>query len=322
MLVSKFRCPNCSATVRVGATTKVGQVIACPKCDHPFRLRGPSQEAQPPEDDEWTVDRGDLTKGKPTPTGKRGMAEADSGRQERRFRSKEREEEPEDEERRCARQHPRKGRQPKHGPSLALLGLIGGLTLVFVIGGGLGLYFILRKDRPSGSTALTSQPTEKTPPGIKTGWKEISSAEGRFKAVMPIGTVERTRTMPSQVGPVTDQVFLYELEGEIISYALSYADFSEDQLRGTSLEKVIDSGRNATLKTFHGELEGDRTIDRHGRREREVTIRLPGRGYILLRYYIDGSRLYTLTAAGSKAAPDSEDVQTFFNSFQIGRAKE
>jgi hypothetical protein len=138
---------------------------------------------------------------------------------------------------------------------------------------------------------------------------------------MPGPVSESSRTMPSQAGQVQDHQHLHEAPGEDLSYAITYADFTADQLRRLSLDKVIDAGRDALVKTQQGQVEADTKIERDGRTGREIVIRVAGRGRFVVHYYPDGARLYTLMLAGQSAARDSREARAFFDSFHFTDAR-
>jgi hypothetical protein len=153
------------------------------------------------------------------------------------------------------------------------------------------------------------------------GWKPVESAAGRFRALMPDPAIERQRTMKSPAGPVTDHQYLHAVPGEDLSYSITYADFSSQQLRRVSLEQIMAAGQNGIMKTYHGSVESERLMERDGRGGREIVIRVPGRGRFLLHYYTDNNRLYTLSMAVSSAALGSKEARTFFDSFQFTETK-
>ncbi|HEY7330311.1 MAG TPA: hypothetical protein VH592_21915 [Gemmataceae bacterium] len=210
--------------------------------------------------------------------------------------------------------------------ALSGLLLIGGAILILAIG-GIGSYVALRKfqavETPLVASQLPNSSEARSSPitDVPAGWKELMSAKGRFRAVMPQPALERTRTMDSIVGPVRDTQYLRETNGKNLGYSISFGDFSRPQVARASLEKIIDAGRDAILTKYRGQLDSDRSIERDGRQGREVIIFVPGTGRFLMNYYIAGSRLYTLTVAGSTATPDSKEVRAFFDSFHFTDAK-
>jgi hypothetical protein len=214
-----------------------------------------------------------------------------------------------------ARPRKKKGkkRSRQAAPHLLLLGLLLGGAIPMLAAGGAGFYFLLRK----APAEVKMSPAADAP----AGWGEVVSAQGHFRVVMPQPVVERTRTMASAAGPVTDHQYLHETDGKNLGYSINYADFSPEQVKKVPLEQIIDAGRDAIMKQHAGQLEAQRKIERDGRHGREVIISVPGRGRFLLHYYIADSRLYTLTVAGLTATLDATDVRTFFDSFRFTDAK-
>jgi hypothetical protein len=149
----------------------------------------------------------------------------------------------------------------------------------------------------------------------------VKSSAGQFTAAMPEPWIGRTRQMPSPVGKVTDVQYLHEIDGQDLSYSITYADFSPLQLQQMSLEQIINSGRDQMVRKLAGRLETDRPITLDGHRGREIVVAVPGRGTFAIRYYIADSRLYTLALAGKGAAVDSREGRAFFGSFRITNSK-
>jgi hypothetical protein len=168
-------------------------------------------------------------------------------------------------------------------------------------------------DTPANGPAAGGEVARVIPPG----WKEFRSAPGGFAVVMPATSVERTKSFGSPVGSVTDHGLLYEQEGEVISYGVRYADFSADQVRRMPLSEVMNSGRDTIRKGLGATVLQDRNITAGGHPGREIVMARPGKGHVILRYFAVGQRLYTVAVMGLKAAPDSEQVRAFLDSFRI-----
>jgi hypothetical protein len=323
MILTKIACPHCGALLKSTAGVQVGKRIVCPKCGEPFAAAAPDVAKK-------TLPPGDL-EGERLPAG-RSSARSTKHIAQPHDDDMKIEEQDEGAERHDGveiRPRKKKGKKRKQraAPSLLLPGLLIGGAILLLAGGGIGFYLLVGK-RPAVNTSPaaskssnSSDVTASNAADVPAGWREVISAQGRFRAVMPQPVVERTRTMASPAGPVTDTQYLRETDGKNLGYSITFAEFSPTQVAKVSLEKIIDAGRDAMLKQYAGKLEADRETERDGRRGREVIISVPGRGRFLMHYYIDGSRLYTLTVAGSTAALDSKEVQAFFDSFHFTDAK-
>jgi hypothetical protein len=223
---------------------------------------------------------------------------------------------------------PRKKKRKRKRRRASLYLVWGGLIIcgavLLLVGGGMWLYSILRRDPIAGLSKPAEKAGERQPSATQppTGWQEIVSAPGRFRAVMPSPLVERSRTVPSAVGPVQDYQYLHEPNPESLSYSIAYADFSEAQLRKQSLEHIVDQAGDFMAKVYNGQVEVERAIERDGRRGTEFVIHVPGRGKFLMHYLIDGSRLYTIVLAGRNAALDLQEARFFFDSFHFADSKQ
>jgi hypothetical protein len=303
------------------AGVQVGARIVCPKCRESFSVSAPAsaKKSSPPDDtngeEEQILPRRSPTRSVERTRG-RMMDDQEPGGQG------------EEADRHDRVEAPRRKTKNKRGrrqgaPNLLLLGLIISGMALLLVAGGVSLYFAFRKGSPAASAPVASKPSASSgvmsPSQVEVppGWEEVVSAQGRFRALIPRPVVERTRTMNSDVGPVKDTQYLRETAGTDLGYSIAYADFSAEQLQKLSLAKLIERGRDAILNKYKGQLEADRGMEREGRQGRELVIRVPGSGRFVMHYYIDGSRLYTLTAAGSAASLDSKEVRAFLDSFHF-----
>jgi hypothetical protein len=136
-------------------------------------------------------------------------------------------------------------------------------------------------------------------PGCEHQFREIYSAEGRFKVQMPGKPVERTK--------------LWILQEGGNAYAVSYCDLPMDATE-LQLDAVVDrvcgkSGRKlirSTETTLQQKYPG-----------REVTAEVPGGTMLRARIFIAGRRLYQVVVDGSKAWVNSVDREKFLDSFVI-----
>jgi hypothetical protein len=211
-----------------------------------------------------------------------------------------------------------------------ILGLMVGGGLVLVVAVSIGLYFLLRTTPPTNIVAAPLKkpadpaPVKKADPAhekktanLPTGWQEIRSSSGRFVAAMPQPFTEKKRIMQSPAGPIEDYQYLYETT---VTYSITYSDFTNEQLKKVSLEKVIDSGREAILIDVKGKLLSEKKIELEGRTGREIVISVPPER-LIVRYYIDGPRLYSVLFAGPNADASSNEGRAYFGSFHFSDAK-
>ncbi len=114
MLISRANCPECDRPIKPAKPLPAGTKVKCPRCAAVFALREPDDKAQ----DEPEPVRS------PRPA-RRGTVTPDE------------DDEP------PARKTPKKRRKRKAGRGPALGLVLGGIA-VLVIGGGIGLYFLIR----------------------------------------------------------------------------------------------------------------------------------------------------------------------------------
>ena len=323
MTLTKISCPHCGVVLKSTVGVQVGKRIVCPKCREPFAAAAPdvAKKSLPPEDSE--EERFPASRSSARSTKRIERSRNDEPKKDEQDEDVDRQDEV------GIRPRKKKGKkkQRQATPSRLLPGLLMGGAVLLLAGGGIGSYLLFGKLRQADTSRLASKSSNISDvrasniADVPAGWREVISAQGNFRAVMPQPVVERTRTMASPAGPVTDTQLLRETDGKNLGYSITFAEFSPTQVAKMSLEKIIDAGRDAMLKQYAGQLEADRETERDGRRGREVIISVPGRGRFLMHYYIDGSRLYTLTVVGSTASLDSNEVRAFFDSFHFTDAK-
>jgi hypothetical protein len=246
----------------------------------------------------------------------------------------------EDEQSHSATPHKKRKKRKKQTSRSLLFGLILGVGLLLLLlaaGGATGLYFMLRKpatnnvinahDKKTTDIVAVSEgkktadvPVDsqgKKSPVLPTGWQEINSSEGRFRAAMPGPFFVRKRAMQSPAGPVLDYQYLHELSNDPFTYSITYLDFTDAQIQKAPPQKTIDAGRDTIAKELNGKLITDKKIEFEGRTGREMVIEAPPDYRMILRYYIDNRRLYTVMLVGPNATHDCKEARAFFGSFHF-----
>jgi Protein of unknown function, DUF488 len=98
---------------------------------------------------------------------------------------------------------------------------------------------------------------------------------------------------------------------------VAYCDYPDTVVRPGNEDRVLDGVRSGAATSIKGTVRGEKKIAFHGYPGREVEIDMPGNGVYRTRCYLVKQRLYQLTVVSGWGPPVAEDVQTFFDSFQL-----
>jgi hypothetical protein len=141
-------------------------------------------------------------------------------------------------------------------------------------------------------------------------WKEVSSADGRFKVLMPAEPAKGSVAEEPPVGPLTLTTYTAPHKGD--SFFLGWADLppkppfdTADLLKGVA-------------KRYEAEVKGSKPITLQDNPGREFDLETAKGRKIVGRLYVVKNRLYELLVIGDGAnAPHSEEAQKYFGSFKL-----
>ena len=143
------------------------------------------------------------------------------------------------------------------------------------------------------------------------GWKEVSSADGRFKVQMPAEPAQLKATEEPPVGPIT--LTTYTVKYKADGFFLGWADLppkppfqTEDLLKG--LAKRYDNA----------EVKSSKEVSFQDNPGREFELETAGGRKIVGRLYVVKNRLYELIVIGDGPNPPAAaEAKKFFESFQL-----
>jgi hypothetical protein len=146
-------------------------------------------------------------------------------------------------------------------------------------------------------------------------YKPYASSEGRFKTIFP-GAV-KTEVTDVKAGETTLKLTLDSVEvSDNVLFVVSYIDVPDDVAKTPAamrLDKVRDGNKGTDGKVLE---------------DKEITVgteKLPGRDLLIEkpnfvlrnRAIISGNRLYQVMVQGSKEFVMSNDVDRFFEAFEV-----
>ncbi|MSQ94007.1 MAG: hypothetical protein EXR98_05560 [Gemmataceae bacterium] len=156
-------------------------------------------------------------------------------------------------------------------------------------------------------------------PELPATWKMVTSKDGGFKIGMPGKPAESKRKVLTATGHL--DVTLLVAEGRNgAAFAISYCDYSEDDVKKRDLEKRLDHARDGAVSSSGGKLQSERIADlRDGdnlHRGRDLIIEKNGGIIARMRIFLVGRRLYQVMVLGT--APTKE-AGIFLDSFELNK---
>ncbi len=146
------------------------------------------------------------------------------------------------------------------------------------------------------------------------------SKEGGFRIGFPFPPEEKAQQVPSPIGPIATH-FFQVAKGDV-DYVVSYSDYPS-QIAQSDPDQVLDGAANGALGGFQGSKllkKQDRKIGQVPGKEFEFsyTDRGGADGLGRTRLYLSGTRMYSVSIAGPKAAVASSS-DGFFRSFALDK---
>ena len=105
--------------------------------------------------------------------------------------------------------------------------------------------------------------------------------------------------------------------------ALGYSDFPEASFVGRTPQKMLEDGRDGTLRNINGTLEKQENVTIQGRTGLNIygSTNQAGKSiHVRFQFVLDKPRAYQIgDIAYNKADLDKPDVQAYFDSFRINK---
>ena len=200
--------------------------------------------------------------------------------------------------------------------------IIGALVL---IGAVVGIILATRGD--SGTTTKGSDPgsTPTASPGGTTSTtlgQTYNDPNGRFSVALPSDYPTFTpskQTQATPAGPVELNMLLSEKPNG--AFIVGYTDFPEASFEGRTPKKMLEDGRDGSLKNINATLEKQEDLTLQGRTGLAVYGSANNAGrpyYVRFNFILDKPRAYQIGyLAYNRADLDKPEVQAFFDSFKI-----
>jgi hypothetical protein len=137
-------------------------------------------------------------------------------------------------------------------------------------------------------------------------WRELSSSEGRFTALMPSKPREDVRRIAATPPAV---MHLWSTQAATSLFGIGYVDYVVLDRR------VLETTRDALIRNLHGHLIREGPVTQSG---------LAGRTFVAqsdntvlhARLLVSGRRVYQIAVLGPKDSVAEADVELFLSSFK------
>jgi hypothetical protein len=149
-------------------------------------------------------------------------------------------------------------------------------------------------------------------------WKEVTPAGIGFQALMPGAPRVEQKIQETPVGKMELHKFTVVPKGKnelFMVVSVRFPEEASDRLGGA--EKLLESGREDLLVATQGQLRSERRIILSGRPGMELEILPPKGAIVKARVYATKNQLYEVFVGVPMIRVTSEDVQKFFDSFEL-----
>lgn len=152
---------------------------------------------------------------------------------------------------------------------------------------------------------------------VKYEGKEFISEDGNFKINFPAEPESSASTIPTEVGDIAMNTFMYE-ESVTKVYLVSYADYPSELMKASDPKELLKGSKEGQVANLG---EGAKVDE-----EKEITIgeypgtyfKANGGGfYVAAKNYLVGNRLYQLVIMRDGSYPSDEDVNGFLGTFSL-----
>jgi hypothetical protein len=148
--------------------------------------------------------------------------------------------------------------------------------------------------------------------------EEFTSKEGKFSILMPKEPNTGSLNVDSPLGKL--KMTLTEKEEGGLHYAVVFADYPADKIKGFDVDKSLDGARDGSVKNSGGKLIQEKkiTLGKGKYPGRELLIQLKDEKlWMRQRIYMVGLRQYQVVLAGPEKRVKGKFADRFFQSFKL-----
>jgi hypothetical protein len=117
--------------------------------------------------------------------------------------------------------------------------------------------------------AIPAAPSATAPAGPQ--WTKLTSAAGRFEALMLPDYKEESNTAPTAAGNIQTTSYMVVLESGR-GYYVAFADYPAAMVTASNREKILDGARDGAAGNIKGKLVSEKKVSMDGSAGREIVI--------------------------------------------------
>lgn len=191
-------------------------------------------------------------------------------------------------------------------------------SLVTLTAVGLSLFL-------SQSVEISAQDGTATKKNLTADWVSVKSEDGRFQIKLPGKPKEQKQTIPTAVGPVKIQMWIYE-QADVnndLAIVVSFNDYPAAQTADADPKEVLLGAQGGALGSLqNSKITEQKEITFQGRpgREFKFTGSLQGKdGHAAWTIVMDKNRLYQVGIIDMKRQVDEPTRKAIIESFKLSK---
>lgn len=145
-------------------------------------------------------------------------------------------------------------------------------------------------------------------------WKEFSSTEGMFTAIMPAEPKTSLIATDTSEGKLMTHT-VSSTDSDLNEYLVSWTEYPQDSIEHRATEDRFKRIREALVGFKGGRVLNDSTVNDSAHPAREVTFATPEGRVVRVRFYFVKNRFYQVMA--ESMGRDAGAVEDFFKSFKL-----
>lgn len=160
---------------------------------------------------------------------------------------------------------------------------------------------------------------------VTADWVDVKPGDGSFQIKLPGKPKEQNQTIPTAVGPVKIQMWIYEKAdpNNDLAIVVSYNDYPAEQTAQANPKDVLLGAQNGALGSLqNSKITEQKEIKFQGRPGREFKFEgtLQGRdGYAAWTIVLDENRLYQVGIIDLKRPIDEKTRKAMIESFKLSK---
>ena len=145
-------------------------------------------------------------------------------------------------------------------------------------------------------------------------WKEFSSTEGRFTAIMPAEPKTSLIATDTSEGKLLTHT-VSSTDADLNEYMVSWTEYPHDSFEHRATEERFNRIRDALVGFKGGRVLSDSAVNESVHPAREVTFATSEAGVVRVRFYFVKNRFYQVMAESKGSVAGA--VEEFFKAFKL-----